>query len=115
MFILIPCKQLLAHFNVRHNVITVGNYANDSGWVNKYGLEPVAETRGKLAASSSKGPTRTGLIKPEIAASGAVTNSTLPYFGIDYFVANNLDTHLALVECITEMEEPPCRVLWLQE
>jgi len=91
-------QTIVSSFQCSPYTITVANYANDSGWVNKYGgWESVpTETRGKLAASSSKGPTRTGLIKPEIAATGVVTNSTYPLFLIDYFVANNLDTALAL-------------------
>ena len=72
-------QTIVSSFQCSPNVITVGNYANDSGYVNN--LEdghPRGEIRGKLAASSSKGPTRTGLIKPEVAASGAVTNSAYP-------------------------------------
>ena len=90
-------QTIVSSFQCSPYTITVGNYANDSGYVNKYNeWAPRGETRGKLAASSSKGPTRTGLIKPEIAASGATTNSTYPLFLIDYFIANNLDTALAL-------------------
>lgn len=91
-------QTIVSSFQCSPYTITVGNYSNDSGYVNKYnGWTPSpGEIRGKLAASSSKGPTRTGLIKPEVAASGAVTNSTYPLFLIDYFVANNLDTALAL-------------------
>ena len=90
-------QTICSSFQCSPNVITVGNYANDSGYVNKYSdWIPNGETRGKLATSSSKGPTRTGLIKPEIAASGAGTNSTFTLFWIDYFVANGLDSDLAL-------------------
>jgi len=91
-------QTIVSSFQCSPHTITVANYANDSGWVNKYGgwTEAPGEIRGKLAASSSKGPTRIGLIKPEIAATGVVTNSTYPLFLIDYFVANNLDTALAL-------------------
>jgi hypothetical protein len=90
-------QTIVSSFQCSPYTITVGNYANDSGYVNKFGgWNPApGETRGKLAASSSKGPTRTGLIKPEVAASGAVTNSAFPLTGIDYFVANNLDSVLA--------------------
>ena len=90
-------QTIVSSFQCSPNVITVGNYANDSGYVNKLGnWNPAGETRGKLAASSSKGPTRTGLIKPEIAASGAVTNSAYPLYRIAQFVANSTDDVLAL-------------------
>ncbi|MDC0313751.1 S8 family peptidase [Flavobacteriales bacterium] len=85
-------QTICSSFQCSPNVITVGNYANDSGYVNKYSdWIPNGETRGKLAANSSKGPTRNGLIKPEIAASGAGTNSALPLFRIA-----QLDATLAL-------------------
>lgn len=91
-------QTIVSSFQCSPHTITVANYANDSGWVNKYGgWEAVpTETRGKLAASSSKGPTRTGLMKPEIAATGVVTNSAYPLFRIAQMVANNTDTVLAL-------------------
>ena len=91
-------QTIVSSFQCSPNVIAVGNYANDSGWVNKFGgWNPApGEIRGKLAASSSKGPTRIGLIKPEVAASGAVTNSAFPLASINYFVTNNIDSVLAL-------------------
>ena len=91
-------QTIVSSFQCSPNVITVGNYANDSGYVNNLGgwTPAPGETRGKLAATSSKGPTRTGLIKPEVAASGAVTNSAFPLSGINYFVTNGLDSLLAI-------------------
>ncbi|MDG2227621.1 MAG: S8 family peptidase, partial [Flavobacteriales bacterium] len=91
-------QTIVSSFQCSPNVVTVGNYANDSGYVNNLGgwTPAPGETRGKLAATSSKGPTRTGLIKPELAASGAVTNSAFPLTGIDYFVTNGLDSLLAI-------------------
>ncbi len=91
-------QTIVSSFQCSPNVITVGNYANDSGYVNNLGgwTPAPGETRGKLAATSSKGPTRTGLIKPELAASGAVTNSAFPLSGINYFVTNGLDSLLAI-------------------
>ena len=91
-------QTIVSSFQCSPNVIAVGNYANDSGYVNNLGgwTPAPGEIRGKLAATSSKGPTRTGLIKPEVAASGAVTNSAYPLTGIDYFASNGLDSLLAL-------------------
>ena len=91
-------QTIVSSFQCSPYTITVGNYANDSGWVNKFGgWNPApGETRGKLAANSSKGPTRLGLIKPEVAASGTVTNSALPLASINYYVVNNIDSVLAL-------------------
>jgi hypothetical protein len=91
-------QTIVSSFQCSPNVITVGNYANDSGYVNNLGgwTPAPGETRGKLAANSSKGPTRAGLIKPEVGASGTVTNSAFPLTGINYFVTNGLDSLLAI-------------------
>lgn len=91
-------QSMVSSFQCSPNVITVGNYANDSGYVNKNGnwTEAPGEVRGRLAESSSKGPSRLGLVKPEVAATGAVTNSSYPLFRIAIKIANGSDSLLAL-------------------
>ena len=67
---------LVSSFQCLASVITVGNYANDSGYVNNLNNWVSTNTiRGKLSENSSKGPTRIGLQKPDISASGDITLS----------------------------------------
>lgn len=61
------------------NVITVGNYSNRRYFENANGDTTYASANtwpGKIHYSSSQGPTRTGVQKPEICASGDQTIST---------------------------------------
>jgi len=54
------------------NAITVANYVTKNSWTTYTGIDTTIEssTVGDLAASSSKGPTRDGRQKPDIAAPG---------------------------------------------
>lgn len=90
-------ESMVSAFQCSPNVITVGNYDNDSGYVNQFNNWIDMHTiRGKLSISSSKGPTRTGLQKPDVVASGGITNSAYPLASLDY-INNNppLDTNIA--------------------
>ena len=72
-------QTICSSFQCLNSVITVGNYTNDSGYVNNLGnWKSEAGTRGEIHYNSSKGPTRHGALKPEIAASGATTVSSFP-------------------------------------
>lgn len=65
-------QTIVSSFQCLNEVITVGNYINRNGYVNyagTYVYDP-ATIIGSRAASSSKGPTRDGRIKPDIAATG---------------------------------------------
>ncbi len=91
-------KTIVSSFQCSPSVITVGNYYNDSGYVN---LDSTwtsnGGVRGKLAPTSSKGPTRDNRIKPELAASGHGTNSALPLNLINYYINHaTLDSTLAI-------------------
>lgn len=91
-------KTIVSSFQCSPSVITVGNYYNDSGYVN---LDSTwtsnGGTRGNLAETSSKGPTRDNRLKPEIAASGHGVNSALPLDLITYYVNHpTLDSTLAV-------------------
>jgi hypothetical protein len=69
-------STIVSSFQCLPSVITVGNYTNDSGYVNNLGNWTSSNTiRGKISQNTSKGPTRTGLQKPDIAASGDITLS----------------------------------------
>jgi hypothetical protein len=87
-------QSIVSSFQCSPNVITVANYANDSGYVGKYNDRwyPNNFERGKLFSSSSKGPNRLGAVKPEIAASGHTTLGPAPIFRINQWVANNTDS-----------------------
>ena len=78
-------QNMCSSFQCLPSVITVANYINESGytnslgnWVNEGGV------RGNIASSSSSGPTRNGLIKPDIAASGQTTVSSFPTYLLSY-------------------------------
>lgn len=90
-------QSIVSSFQCSPNVITVANYNNDSGYVNKYNnWIDMGTPKGELSTTSSKGPTRTGLLKPDLAASGATTNSSFPLNLLDYLNNNApLDTNIA--------------------
>jgi subtilisin family serine protease len=72
-------STLVSSWNCSPKVISVGNFRNRAGHIDKnynaYGYDyPV----GKLAKSSSKGPTRQGSMKPDVAAAGEVALSAGP-------------------------------------
>lgn len=65
-------SSIVSSFQCSNQVITVGNYIN----LNKYydvnnTLQVTTEVAGKLKETSSIGPTRKNIIKPDIAATGA--------------------------------------------
>lgn len=89
-------QSIVSSFQCSPNVLTVGNYANDSGYVSKFNIWiPNNFERGKLFSSSSKGPSRLGLIKPEIAATGHGVCGPAPIFRINQWVAADNDSTLA--------------------
>ncbi len=91
-------QSIVSAFQCSEHVIAVGNYVNDSGYVNKFNnWIQTDQPRGKLALSSSLGPSRDGKIKPEVAASGHNTLSTFP-LSLITTINNNppQDTSLAL-------------------
>jgi subtilisin family serine protease len=63
--------------NARH-VITVGAYVTKNAWTGVSGPQSYPDYRlGELAAFSSRGPTRDGRLKPDLAAPGAWIASSL--------------------------------------
>lgn len=91
-------QSIVSAFQCSEYVIAVGNYVNDSGYVNKFNnWIATDQPRGKLALSSSLGPSRDGKIKPEVAASGHNTLSSFPLSLINTLITNApQDTTLAL-------------------
>jgi hypothetical protein len=69
-------------------IITVGNFTNRTSYVNVNGNNTVFPTltEGGIALSSSGGPSRTGTVKPDIAAPGEVVLAA----GAAYQIANQI-------------------------
>ncbi len=65
-------QTIVSSFQCLDEVITVGNYVNRNSFLNYNNTytSNLSLTPGALSASSSKGPTRDGRIKPDIAATG---------------------------------------------
>tara|TARA_B100001758_G_scaffold246966_1_gene263377 strand:+ start:209 stop:3967 length:3759 start_codon:yes stop_codon:yes gene_type:complete len=78
-------QNMCSSFQCSPNVITVANYVNESGYVNNLGVwVNEGGIRGEIATSSSTGPTRINLQKPDLAASGQTTVSTYPGYLLSY-------------------------------
>ncbi len=89
-------QSIVSSFQCSPNVIAVGNYANDSGYVNMYGnWIDIGSNRGEIYLTSSKGPNRLGDIKPEVAASGHGNMSSAPSHRIADYFTDGIDTLLA--------------------
>ncbi|MBM77362.1 MAG: hypothetical protein CL846_02665 [Crocinitomicaceae bacterium] len=77
--------NMCSSFQCSPSVVTVANYVNESGYINNLGAwVNEGGIRGQIATSSSTGPTRTGLQKPDLAASGQTTVSTYPSYLLSY-------------------------------
>jgi subtilisin family serine protease len=65
-------QTIVSSFQCLDEVITVGNYVNRNSYINYNGVYTYDSNKivSQLAPSSSKGPTRDGRIKPDIAATG---------------------------------------------
>lgn len=64
-------SSIVSGFQCSNEIITVANYVNLKQYYDYNNtLQTTTETAGQLAYHSSAGPTRTGLLKPDIAASG---------------------------------------------
>ncbi|MEX1191250.1 MAG: S8/S53 family peptidase [Brumimicrobium sp.] len=74
-------QSIVSSWNCSPKVVSVGNLRNRLGHIDKNGDQyyPSDMTLpGHLAPSSSKGPTRKGVIKPDVSASGDVTLASGP-------------------------------------
>ncbi len=64
-------QTLVSSWQCSDKVITVGSYYNRNTMLNYYGANPpISGTPETRILSSSNGPTRNGLIKPDVSASG---------------------------------------------
>lgn len=74
-------QSIVSSWNCSEKVISVGNTRNRTSHINNNGgVYTTSEQTpvGKLAMSSSKGPSRLGVVKPDISASGEISLSPGP-------------------------------------
>lgn len=88
-------STIVSSWTCSPNVVTVGNYNNKKDYIDVNGNPYVFPNLipGDLAPSSSKGPTRTGVIKPDVVATGDGSISSCPEW---LYLANPTSTTLAL-------------------
>ncbi|MDQ3191712.1 MAG: S8 family peptidase [Bacteroidota bacterium] len=66
-------QSIVSSFSCSADVLTVGNYTNRNSFTAYYGnTVNINVTVGEISSSSSLGPARTGLIKPDVAATGNI-------------------------------------------
>jgi len=69
-------QTIVSSFQCSPQVITVGNYVNRNQFVDvAANTQTTTEVPGAIAASSSTGPNRRNLVKPDVTASGATSLS----------------------------------------
>ncbi|MFZ1659890.1 MAG: S8 family serine peptidase [Flavobacteriales bacterium] len=74
------------------NVITVGNYYNQQHYIDVSGTpRDFDDPTGDLSNGSSHGPTRTGLLKPDLASPGDATFSAGPLVIVQTYLINGVD------------------------
>ncbi len=90
-------QTMVSSFTCLPSVITVGNFVNrkkyldiDSVW------QTMSTTVGEIGYTSSLGPTRTGIIKPDLTATGDVTLSACPDTVIQVSLLNGQNNRIAL-------------------
>ena len=74
-------QSIVSSWNCSEKVISVGNIRGRLGHIDKNGDQYYPNemtTPGKIALSSSRGPTRKGIVKPDVVATGDVTLGAAP-------------------------------------
>ena len=76
-------QTIVSSWNCSEKIISVANMRNRATHINNNGAPYVTSDNtpvGKLSPNSSKGPSRLGVVKPDITASGDVMLSPIPLF-----------------------------------
>lgn len=83
-------STIVSGFQCSNEVITVGNYINLNKWtdVTNSIQTSTLEVPGKIKETSSGGPTRTGMIKPDVVATGANVFSAMPLSLQSFMITN---------------------------
>jgi subtilisin family serine protease len=86
-------QSIVSSWNCSEKVISVGNIRNRSQFINKNGnayTPPIYSVVGQLHPTSSKGPSRKNIIKPDVSAGGEVSLGAAPIWLLSNSVYNNL-------------------------
>jgi subtilisin family serine protease len=82
-------SSIVSSWTCLESVVTVANLTHRNSYIDYDGnIQTLGGPRGYLSGSSSRGPSRQGLIKPEIAAPGDVTLSAVSLAYRDAFFMN---------------------------
>lgn len=82
-------QNICSSFQCSEKVICVGQYVSRNNYIDYNGnIQTFNTTEGALGASSSRGPTRDGRIKPDITATGEITLAALKLSAAPWFIAN---------------------------
>lgn len=88
-------STIVSGFQCSNEVITVGNYINLNKWYDHTNtLQTSTEVPGKIKGSSSQGPTRRNLLKPDVVATGANVFSAMP-LSLQTFMITNAPSAVA--------------------
>lgn len=88
-------STIVSGFQCSNDIITVGNYINLNKWTDVTNTtQTTTEVPGKIKESSSQGPTRNNIIKPDISATGANIFSSMP-IGLQNFLITNAPSAVA--------------------
>ena len=81
-------QTIVSSWNCSPKVISVGNLQNRKSYIDKNNnVQTFSGTPGTLASSSSKGPTRLGVMKPDVSASGDISFGSGPLL----YLANSVN------------------------
>lgn len=86
-------QTIVSSWNCSEKVISVGNIRNRAQFINKNGnvySPPIYSAVGQLHPTSSKGPSRTNVIKPDVSAGGEVSLGAAPIWLLSNSIYNNL-------------------------
>lgn len=86
-------QTIVSSWNCSEKVISVGNIRNRSQFINKNGnaySPPLYSAVGQLHPTSSKGPSRTNVVKPDVSAGGEVSLGAAPIWLLSNSIYNNL-------------------------
>lgn len=86
-------QTIVSSWNCSEKVISVANMRNRQTFINKNSVPYTTSNPalvGRLSFSSSKGPSRLGVVKPDITASGDVSLSAAPFWLLNNPAYNSL-------------------------
>lgn len=90
-------QTIVSSFQCLSSTITVANYVNtDAYWDYDTVLQNTGLVRGEIASTSSHGPSRQGLVKPDLAATGHNTMSTCDQYIVNLALANSQQSKIGI-------------------